>query len=202
MARVIRAERTGPAWLPGEVVDAKTEAAAIRARAHHDAEAVRVRAHAEGYEAGRAEAAKQLFDLTQMQAELAKRTETQALQAVLLVAAELLGSTLQAEPQKILDVLAPQLARVRHAQRLSLRLHPDDAAWLDEHRAALQARCAALQLDAQLELLADPSVTRGGCMVEANVGELDARVETRLTLLAKALGIDDCDADAEAKERR
>jgi flagellar biosynthesis/type III secretory pathway protein FliH len=198
MARVIRAERAGPAWLPGEVFDAKTEAAVIRARAQHEAVEVRARAHAEGYEAGRAEAAKQLFDLTQMQAELAKRTETQALQAVLLVSAELLGSTLQAAPQQILDVLTPHLARVRHAQRLSLRLHPDDAGWLDEHRAVLQARCAALQLDTQVEVLADPSITRGGCMVDANVGELDARVETRLTLLAKALGID----EAGAKERR
>jgi flagellar biosynthesis/type III secretory pathway protein FliH len=191
MARVIRAERAGPAWLPGEVFDAKTEAAAIRARARQEAEAARASAHAEGYEAGRAEAAKQLFDLARMQAELAKRTETQALQAVLLVSAELLGSTLQAEPQRILDVLAPQLARLRHAQRLLLKLHPDDAGWLEQHRSALQARCAELQLDAQLELHADPSITRGGCMLEANVGELDARVETRLGMLAKALGIDD-----------
>jgi flagellar assembly protein FliH len=200
MARVIRAQRTGPAWLPAEVFDAKNEATAIRARALHEAEAVRARAHAEGYEAGRAEAAKQLFDLSQMRAELARRTEQEALQAVLLVSAQLLGSTLQAEPQRILDVLTPHLARMRHAQRLRLYLHPDDAGWLEHHRVALQARCDQLQLESQLELRSDAKLTRGGCTIEANVGELDARVETRLTLLAKALGIEA--SDSSAQERR
>lgn len=185
MGRVIRAQRSGPSVVPGELFSAQSEAARVRARAQRDAEAVRSQAYAEGYAAGRAEAAKQLFDLQRVQAELAQRTEQTALRAVLLVAAELLGTTLDAEPAKILGVLGPHLARMQRAQQLLLRVHPDDARWLEANQAALRQLCG----DSQLELRSDPTLTRGGCMIESNLGDLDARVETRLTLLAAALGL-------------
>jgi flagellar assembly protein FliH len=189
VGRVIRAQRTGPSVVPGELYAALSDAAQVRARAQRDADALRGQAHAEGYASGRAEAGKQLFDLARMQAELKQRNEHDMLRAVLLVAAELLGTTLSAEPEKIVRVLAPHLTRMQRAQQLVLRLHPDDASWLEQHQGALAELCQLSQLDGSLELRSDPSLTRGGCCIESNLGELDARVETRLTLLAAALGL-------------
>jgi flagellar assembly protein FliH len=72
---------------------------------------------------------------------------------------------------------------------LVLRLHPDDATWLEQNPTALSELREQQTLASSLELRPDPSITRGGCVVESNIGELDARVETRLTLLAAALGV-------------
>jgi flagellar biosynthesis/type III secretory pathway protein FliH len=130
-----------------------------------------------------------LFDLASVQSELNKRTERDATQAALLVAGQLLGSELTAEPEKITALLRPHLARMRRAQRLVLRLHPEDASWLEQHPAALNTLREQQTQASSLELRPDASITRGGCVVESNIGELDARVETRLTLLATALGV-------------
>jgi flagellar biosynthesis/type III secretory pathway protein FliH len=189
MARVIRAQRIGKPVIPAAVYDAQLEAAEIRQRAQHDAEQIRKAAHAQGYAAGKAAAARQLFDLAALQAELGKRAERDATQAALLVAGQLLGVTLSSEPDKILALLRPHLARMRRAQRLVLRLHPDDAAWLQAHPAALHELREQHTLASSLELRSDPTITRGGCVVESNIGDLDARVETRLTLLASALDL-------------
>lgn len=189
MARVIRAQRLGEPVIPAAVYDAQLEAAAIRERARSDAEQIRNSAHAQGYAEGKAAAARQLFDLTNIQAELAKRAERDATQAALLVAGQLLGATLQAEPEKILALLKPHLARMRRAQRIVLRLHPEDAAWLQAHPAPLETLRAQHTLASSLELRGDPTITRGGCVVESNIGDLDARVETRLSLLANALDL-------------
>ncbi|HET8938209.1 MAG TPA: FliH/SctL family protein [Polyangiales bacterium] len=189
MARVIRAQRTGTAVVRAAVYDAQLEAAALLERAHNDAERIRQTAHAEGYAAGNAAAARQLFDLASLQAELGKRTEHDATQAALLVAGQLLGSALTVEPEKIAALLRPHLARMRRAQRVVLRLHPDDATWLEQNPTALMELREQHTLASSLELRPDPSITRGGCVVESNIGELDARVETRLTLLAAALGV-------------
>jgi flagellar biosynthesis/type III secretory pathway protein FliH len=189
MARVIRAQRTGKPVIPAALYDAQLEAAEIRQRAHSDAEQIRSAAHAQGYAAGEAAAARQLFDLAAVQAELGKRAERDATQAALLVAGQLLGVTLQSEPDKILALLRPHLARMRRAQRLVLRLHPDDAAWLQAHPGPLTELREQYTLASSLELRSDPTITRGGCVVESNIGDLDARVETRLTLLASALDL-------------
>ena len=189
MGRVIRAQRTGPAVVPRAVYDAQLEAAEIRARAQRDAEALRERAYAQGHAAGSAAAAAQLFDLAKLRAALSARAGREATQAALLVAAQLLGTTLQAEPDKIVSLLRPHLARMRRAQQLTLRLHPEDCAHLRNAPGLLAQLCEQPQLEARLELRADPSLARGDCVIESNLGELDARVQTRLALLAAALGL-------------
>lgn len=187
MGRVIRARRMGKPLVPAAVYDAQLEAAEIRRRAHEDAAEIRRQAHAEGYAAGNAEAAQKLLHLATHEAELSRRSERDALQASLLVAGQLLGAELAAEPERILALLRPHLARMRRAQRLVLHLHPQDVAWLERHPAALAALREQHTLARSLELRADPSLTRGGCVIESNLGELDARVETRLSMIAAAL---------------
>jgi flagellar assembly protein FliH len=189
MGRVIKAQRMGPAWLPAELFDARNEAKAIIARAHASAAAVQREAYATGYAAGQADAAKLLATLTQQAHERAARTERDAMQAVLLVAAQLLGRTLEARPEEIASLLSPQLARMRRGLQLVLRLHPDDAAWLDAHPSALAELRQRHQLKDALTVRHDPRITRGGCVIESTEGELDARIETRLELLAQALGL-------------
>jgi len=70
-----------------------------------------------------------------------------------------------------------------------LRLHPDDAAWLQDHPEPLNELREQHTLASSLELRSDSTITRGGCVVESSIGDLDARVETRLTLLASALDL-------------
>lgn len=201
MGRVIRARRAGPAVVPADVYSAQLQAAEIRARAEHEAELTRQRAHAEGYAAGTAAAAAQLFDLARLRAELSLRAERDATQAVLLVAAELLGTTLQAEPDKITSLLRPHLARMRRAQQIVLRLHPADHDHLQQHPHLLAQLTEQQQLEGRLELRIDPNLTRGGCVIESNLGELDARVETRLNLMATALGLPEGIASAPTPDR-
>lgn len=179
----------GKSVVPAAVYDAQLEAAAIRQQAETEAEQIRKAAHAQGYAAGQAAAARQLFDLAAVQAELGKRAERDATRAALLVAGQLLGTTLSTEPEKIVALLKPHLARMRRAARIVLRLHPDDAAWLQDHPEALNELREQHTLASSLELRSDAGLTRGGCVVESNIGDLDARVETRLTLLATALDL-------------
>ncbi|HEX4354548.1 MAG TPA: FliH/SctL family protein [Polyangiales bacterium] len=209
MGRVIRAERVGARVVRAEVSDARRDAQQIEelarlearriaedARAHADrilaearaeGESLRDAAIAEGNAIGRAEATKQLVDFARLRGDTLRKAEQQALQAVLLVAAQLLGETLRAEPSQITRLLEPHLTRLRRAETLILHLHPDDAAWLERHPRALEG----VGLEGSIELRTDPAIARGGCLVESNLGELDARIETRVAELARALGLEE-----------
>lgn len=190
MGRVIRAQRIGPARVPAVVHEAMLEAQAIRARAEQAAQSVQRDAYETGLAAGHAEAAKLLLELAQQQNALLARTEREATQAVLLVAAELLGATLHSQPEQILQLLTPHLTRMRRARQIVLHLHPDDSAWLHDHTQALRDLCRRHGIEGEITLQHDPKITRGGCLLESNLGGLDARIETRLELLARALGLD------------
>ncbi|MET0386740.1 MAG: FliH/SctL family protein [Polyangiales bacterium] len=213
MGRVIRAQRIGAAVVPDEVYTAhgeaarireaaQLEAAAIRARAEAEADAIRSSARADGYADGHAAAAQQHVDLAHWHAQLRAEDERAATQAALLVAAELVGSTLQSEPERILGLLAPHLTRLRRAHRLVLRLHPDDAAWLHTHAPELAALGERLQWLSEPILQPDPALARGDCVLESSIGELDARLDTRLTLLAAALQLPPLPGSTSASEVR
>ena len=70
-----------------------------------------------------------------------------------------------------------------NARHISVRVHPDDQALVAAGAAeALAARGA--------RLVADPSIGRGGCRVESDVGLVDATVETRWSRATAAFGLD------------
>jgi flagellar biosynthesis/type III secretory pathway protein FliH len=83
------------------------------------------------------------------------------------------------------DIAAKAMAAAKPSSAsLSLRVHPDDLAAL---AAARPAWLAELGVQADVALVADPAVGRGGCIVETPAGRIDARLETQLDALERAL---------------
>lgn len=73
---------------------------------------------------------------------------------------------------------------LRSAQHITLRVHPDDH--------ALVAQGAAEVLEARgARVLSDASITRGGCVVESDIGVIDGSIETRWRRAAASLGCDE-----------
>lgn len=89
------------------------------------------------------------------------------------VAERILGEALDVQPERVRTVVSEALERVRRAKHVRVRVHPSDAAQL---------------VDLEVEIVEDASVTRGGCVVESELGEVDARLEVRLDALARAIG--------------
>jgi len=75
-------------------------------------------------------------------------------------------------------------AIVLSARHLQVRVHPDDHAHVAAGAGeALQARDA--------RLVADPAVEPGGCIVDSDLGHVDARIATRWAQAAAVFGSDD-----------
>jgi flagellar assembly protein FliH len=79
---------------------------------------------------------------------------------------------------------AALLKMVKHESDLVLHLNPADYETLQ--RAAPELRTSIDRL-AHVELAADPTVERGGCVLEGHHGTVDARLETQLDRVAAAL---------------
>jgi len=67
------------------------------------------------------------------------------------------------------------------AKHIVVHVHPDDQVLLDEAAAATLAARGA-------RLVAQGTIERGGCLVETDAGNIDARVESRWHDAVQALG--------------
>jgi flagellar biosynthesis/type III secretory pathway protein FliH len=181
--------------VPQPLLDARGEAAALLARAQRDADALRADASAvreaarrEGFEAGRADGlAEAAVALAAAHAEAARLVAAARPAAIALaakMAEKIVGRAVALAPDTMAEIAGEALAACRPgAGTVRVRIHPDDLPAVEARRAALEARAPA----ATLELVVDETVGRHGCVIETPHGRVDARLETQLAALERAL---------------
>ncbi|MBK6866223.1 MAG: flagellar biosynthesis protein [Ideonella sp.] len=98
------------------------------------------------------------------------------------VARQVVRSELATQPQAIAALAQEAIdTLLTSARHITLRVHPDDHALVaDGVGEALAARGA--------RLVADAALARGGCAVDADIGAVDATLQTRWARAVAALG--------------
>jgi len=181
--------------VPKPLLDARAEAAALLARARSEADAVRAEASAireaarrEGFDTGRADGvAEAVVALVAAQAEAARLVAGAGPAAIALaakMAEKIVGRAVELAPETMAEIAGQALAACRPgAGTVRVRIHPEDLPAVEARREALEAGGSA----AALELVADEAVGRHGCVIDTPQGRVDARLETQLAALERAL---------------
>ncbi len=99
------------------------------------------------------------------------------------IGSQLARRELHADPAQVIAVVREGLQQLPLGARdVRVRLHPQDAAVVRE-RLALPAGEGAWQL------VEDPTLTRGGCLIQSEHSRVDSRLESRIqALVAAAMG--------------
>ena len=98
--------------------------------------------------------------------------ELRAAQLAVAIAEKILVGALEAQPERVVDVVRGALRGLLDAERIIVCVHPEDVELV---------RAAGHELaDAHIEIHAEQRVPRGGALVRTSVGEIDARVEKKL----------------------
>ena len=178
------------------------QAAAILAAANaragalvREGEALRAEARRQGYAEGREAAASELTETLATAALAGARVRVQVEPAALRLAGRLaakmaekiVGRAVETSPETMTEIAAQALVASRaHAGLIKLRVHPADRAAL-EREDAQRALLARFDGGVELEILDDAAVSRGGCIVETATARLDARLESQLAALERAV---------------
>ena len=109
-------------------------------------------------------------------------TEQELARLAMVAARRVLAHELRVSPALVIQAVREAALALPSAERdLRVRLHPDDVTLMRELDA----------VETHWQLLADPALDRGDCLLESGRSRLDARVETRLAAVVDAvLGID------------
>lgn len=183
--RIVPGERFAATSSADEIVaDARRQAAAILDDARNDAARALAEATAQGRERGLS-AVTELLIAARAEALRARRDSTAELRGLAVrIAEKILGRTLALAPESVVDIAVEAMRHAGEPRAMRLRCHPDDLALLESGRPRLLERCASL---GSLQLEADETVARGGCVLESELGVVDARLTVQLDAIERAL---------------
>ena len=164
--------------------DPRAEAEKILSEARHEAERLRNQAVTEGRERGLA-AVTELLTAARVQTLRAHKDVEQDLRVLAVrIAGRILGRELTQSPDAIVDIVSEALSQAGAPREVVVRCHPDDLKALERGKPRLIERCSRTQA---VIFRADPAIARGGCIIETELGTVDARLPTQLDAIERAL---------------
>jgi flagellar assembly protein FliH len=111
------------------------------------------------------------------------RDTERTLVEIALATASRLVSSLPISAEVVEAAIREALTQVEETANVHVLLHAEDLALLRSSDSELVADAGS----GRLRLTSSPEVTRGGCVVRTHFGEVDARRETKLEQVRKAL---------------
>ncbi len=216
MIRIIKASEAPPPEPheePGEFIDladhvqthlkhAREEATRLVEEARRQAAQIRHDAERQGRQQAEAELAQRVQDHVERQLACVlpslqqaidqlgaartshlKQCESRVVQLAAAIAARLIRRELQNVPDIPLELIREALQLATGAPHIKLRLAPEDHQLLRERLADLNGFTDV----GHAEIVADPQVSRGGCIVQSEFGIIDQRFESQLARIVEEL---------------
>jgi flagellar assembly protein FliH len=110
--------------------------------------------------------------------------ESQAVRLAVAIAQRVIRRELDRAPDIQAGYIREALELAAGSQQVRVRVHPDDLQALGRPAGQWVEQALAR---ASAELVGDPSVSHGGCVVETQHGQIDQRIETQLARIEEEL---------------
>ena len=165
------------------VAAAEERATEIVSQAGLEAENMRLQAYNEGRESALTEFTEIITAAYEKRETALGEVEQDVLKLSIKLAEKIIGREIKNDPKTIADIVANALRNIRQQQRLTVRIHPLDLPKIEEFKSTFAQAGRMTFLDFE----PDPKVNSGGCIIESEVGTVDARLETQLKILERAL---------------
>ena len=188
---------------------ARAEAAELREDAQVQAEALREAAWQEGHHQGKIEAhaiveaelradwdARKealrlevdgvISQITAAREALWACQESEMVALTFDIAKQVVKTEVTQNPEVVRAVIANAVRRITDKENVRVRVSVADAPHVKEMRQEILELMDGLR---HLEIVDDRRVGDGGCVIETNAGTIDAKIETQLSEIARALGV-------------
>ncbi|MBN3033601.1 MAG: hypothetical protein JW873_05845 [Candidatus Saganbacteria bacterium] len=177
---------------PGaDISQVKGEAQKIIEHAQQTAAGVIEQAREEGRRAGREESTARLEEALATLNEAVKErkrivrdAENEILRLSLKIAEQIIRSEVSLHRDVSLNIVSEAIGRVSDREQIIVRVNRDDAEYLKRYKDRLAGMLDGVK---SFSILEDSNVEPGGCVIETNLGFVDARISTKLKAIEEAL---------------
>lgn len=174
------------------LADARAEAQQIIEEARQNAQTVEQEAmnrgiesgKTEGFEQGRAEAERLVERLhliidaaIRRRTDIMEESETQIIQLVLQIARKVIKVISENQKNIVINNVIQSLRRMKKRSDVVIRVNLADLKLTTDHTREIMAKIETVQ---NVKVLEDSTVDPGGCIIETDFGQIDARISTQL----------------------
>lgn len=171
----------------------------ILRESREEAEKIREAAHREGFDEGyreglergqreaenlRREAEEVLAEARRRREEIIASAEPEVVRLALEMAEKILHRRLKEDPEAVVDVVVRALQEIPYGSPIQVRVNPDDEVTC---RQAEERMYRCLRGAAEIEIITDDGVPRGGCRVETADGRVEVLPEEEMACLREQL---------------
>jgi flagellar assembly protein FliH len=118
-------------------------------------------------------------ELTALRAEMLQRTERQVVQLAMAIAEKMIHREISLDRSILVGMARAALDRLSEQGAATIRLHPDDFAAVKPADGSWES--------SHVQVVADPLVARGGCLVQSDFGFMDVDVASQFRELTRVL---------------
>ncbi|MBI4224119.1 MAG: hypothetical protein HY609_04240 [Deltaproteobacteria bacterium] len=154
----------------------REEASQLKAKVEKELEAAKKRGFLEGRQEGLEALTQELLKIRELKEEFYAGAEPHIMKLVLEIAEKVIGETAQKQTEAMKAIVSQALEKAL-GDRIVVRLHPDDYIRLKDLEPKFREK---LERTKHLHFKEDEVIQKGGCIVESEVGTIDAQLETQL----------------------
>ena len=162
--------------------DANAEAEAIRKRAEEAYEERKKQGYEDGVLDGQMQQAEKMLETGMQAVEYLEGLEHQIVEVVTTAVRKIVGEL--DDNERIVRVVRTALEQVRGRQRVVVRVCPEEEPQVREALAPMLVKSSA---SSGIELVADQRMKAGDCMLESEMGVVDAGLDVQLKAIEHAL---------------
>ena len=174
-----------------EIPQAESEAAQIIQKARRESAQILDQAKKDGYESGRHEADLKIKEALQTlnqavgeRKKIIKDAESEILRLALKVAEQIIRSEVSLHRDVSLNIVTEAINRVSDREQVIVRVNREDAEYIKRQKDRLAGILDGVK---SFSVIEDSQIEPGGCIVETNLGYVDARISTKLKSIEEAL---------------
>jgi flagellar assembly protein FliH len=174
-----------------EVPQAESEAAQIIKKARRESAQILDQAKKDGYESGRHDADLKIKEALQTlnqavgeRKKIIKDAESEILRLALKVAEQIIRSEVSLHRDVSLNIVTEAINRVSDREQVIVRVNREDAEYIKRQKDRLAGILDGVK---SFSVIEDSQIEPGGCIVETNLGYVDARISTKLKSIEEAL---------------
>jgi flagellar assembly protein FliH len=177
------------------IAQAQSEAQETKEKALNEVERIREEAQREGLEEGKAEGMSEvgehikealdtLNDAVKARKKFIKDSEGEILRLALKIAEQIIRSEVSLHRDVCMNIVSEAIGRVSDREVLILKVNHEDIEHIKKNRDRIANLVDGIK---NFSIVEDNSVEPGGCIVETNLGFVDAKVSTKLKAIEEAL---------------
>lgn len=100
------------------------------------------------------------------------------------IAEQIVKQELESYPHKFVELIQHQITRFKEKDYITICVHPEDFEYIQSQRGHL---LSVVNGETEIKIIPDHSVTPKGCVIRTAYGSIDARIDTQVEEIKKAI---------------